>query len=127
MPSFTAALVLDESTCFIDPGDMKIDSARLEGEPGSSYPGLIWVGLRISRIIGVTPEARLLSFMNIAASRFARNEVEEPVSGTIAAAGVTTGTSSSSGPMAAEERSDLPGACRLLGVVFLLSNLGLEG
>ena len=33
LPAFTAAMVLDEPTCFIDPGDAKTDSARYVAMP----------------------------------------------------------------------------------------------
>jgi hypothetical protein len=68
-------MVLDESTCFLDPADMELVSSQWENSPAHpKYPGLIWVGLKFSRIMGVIPESRLLLFMRTAERRF---EVEE--------------------------------------------------
>ena len=62
---YPTGMVLDESTCFLDPGDIGLVSADTVGDPTSRYPRLIWVGLKLSRIIGVIPENRLLMFTRL--------------------------------------------------------------
>ena len=56
---------------------MELVSARFTNDPSAErYAGLIWVGLKFTRIVGVIPENRLLMFMRLAEQRFEREELE---------------------------------------------------
>ena len=59
---FVAAMMLDESACFLDPGDVEIMSSKTAGGATDSYPGLIWVAIKVKRILGIIPEKRLEAY-----------------------------------------------------------------
>ena len=68
-------MVLGESACFIDPEGVAILSATTVGRETDSYPGMVWVGLKATRIIGLIPEKRAQIFLDAATAKFTREEL----------------------------------------------------
>ena len=115
LPSFLVAMMLDESTCFVDPEDVAIVSAAIAGRATGSYPGLVWVGLKVTRLIGLIAERRLSIFVDAAAAKLSRDEfaaaIEEEAEGGVHAA--------------ASEAKGAPGDVDVAGVVPGLGQGGL--
>ena len=56
-------MMLDESTCFFVPDGATILSSNTVGRATDSYPGMVWLGLKATRIIGLIAEKRLQIFL----------------------------------------------------------------
>jgi hypothetical protein len=81
LTSFHLAMMLDESTCFVDPDDIDVVSSEEVGREGDSYPGMVWVAIKVARWIGVIPERRLLAYSQPSEHHFTRAQVGHGLQG----------------------------------------------